>query len=34
MVVFVATCLDKPHGMMEEWNVGILDMKSGKRFIR
>jgi hypothetical protein len=31
IVVFVATGLDKPHGMMEKWKVGILDMKSGKR---
>ncbi len=25
--------LDKPYGMVEYWNVGILGMKSGKRAI-
>jgi len=30
MVFYVVTRLDKPHGLMEQWNVGILGMETGK----
>jgi hypothetical protein len=33
MAFFVAIGVEKPHGIMESWNVGILGMKSGKRSI-
>jgi len=29
----VAIHVGKPHGMMESWNIGRLDLKSGKRSI-
>ena len=33
MAFFVAIGVEKPHGIMESWNAGILGMKSGKRSI-
>ena len=33
MAFFVAIDVEKPHGIMESWNAGILGMKSGKRSI-
>jgi len=33
MTFFVAIQVEKPHGIMEWWNVGKLGMKSKKRSI-
>jgi hypothetical protein len=33
MAFSVAIYIGEPPGMMEKWNVGILGMKSGNRFI-
>jgi len=33
MAFFVVIQVEKPHGIMESWNVGILGMKSGKRSV-